>query len=302
VRDFSIDIIIPTFNRPDKAKSLAFFCEKQLGENDRIFIIWQGKDKPSVQESASMRCIYSSPPNLPKARNRGIAEGKADICLFFDDDIEITSPDILEYHRRAHAQNNIGAVAGYVDDPLFDAGNTEPSKFDETTGEIRQNFSIDKSQYATGIMGAHMSFKRRALLDVNGFDENFKGNALWEEVDCAFRIRNSGWSVYYCAEAKVRHVREQSGGCRSRKEKEVRYIYHQFANTAYFCGKHAQRRYYRSWFTFWKYRLEFLTRCKKLRLKHNPWLVTAGIFGACAGIARYLRKAKRRSRLQSFPH
>jgi GT2 family glycosyltransferase len=288
----SIDIIIATLNRPTGVKNLVHSIEKQLTESDRIIVIWQGSKKPALAESEFVRCIYGSAPNLPKARNKGISEGKGDICLFFDDDVEIISPDILKTHRTVHRQNDIGAVAGYIEDPIFDLSKTEVSEFNETTGELVQNFSINKSQFSSSIMGAHMSFKRRALSAINGFDESFKGNALWEEVDCAFRLRKAGWKVFYCAEAKVRHVREKRGGCRTAKEKSAGYIYRQFANTAYFACKHAPRQFLRSWFGFWKYRLEFLSRNHWLWVKHDPGLVLAGLFGACRGIVQYWMKKK----------
>jgi GT2 family glycosyltransferase len=290
--NLSIDIIIPTYNRPARIPALVESLSRQLEEDDHLFVVWQGKAKPPIAESSAIRSIYSSPPNLPKARNRGIAEGKGGICLFFDDDVEIISKDILEQHRSAHSQEGVGGVVGFLEDPFFVSGNNEPSKYDETTGEIVQNFSLDKSQFTISVMGAHMSFKRRALADAGGFDENFRGNALWEEIDCAFRVRRSGWKIFYCAEAMVRHCREQAGGCRGQNEQSARYMYHQFANTAYFASKHARPRFYGSWLRFWKYRLEFLSRKKMLFLKHDPWLVGAGICGAFGGVLRYVINRK----------
>jgi glycosyltransferase involved in cell wall biosynthesis len=290
----SIDIIIPTFDRPGRAPVLVKAIAEQLGKGDHVYVIWQGKAKPEIRESETISCVHSSPTNLPKARNKGIAEGSGDICLFLDDDVEIISTDLLEQHRKAHMRDEVGGVAGYLEDPVFAKDNPGPSKFDETTGELKQNFDIDKSQYAVSVMGAHMSFKRRVLLDIKGFDERFKANALWEEIDCAFRVRKAGWKIFYCAEAKVRHVREKSGGCRGQREQSPAYVYHQFANTAYFATRHAKPKYYRSWLRFWKYRLEFISRKKGLLLKHDPWLAGAGLLGACGGIVRYLMHGNRK--------
>jgi GT2 family glycosyltransferase len=286
--NLTIDIIIPTYDRPALIPGLVEAISAQLRPHDHIYIIWQGNKKPELAESERVTYVHSEPPNLPKARNLGIKTGAGDICLFLDDDVKIISKDMVERHRAVHEQHGIGAVAGYLEDPVFIKSNEAPSKYDETTGELVQNFSLDKSQYAISVMGAHMSFKRKALVDCGGFDEQFKANALWEEIDCAFRISTTGWKIFYCAEAKVRHLREQSGGCRNQKERGVNYIYHQFANTAYFASRHAQPKYYRSWLKYWKYRLEFLSRKKGTFFKHDPWLVGAGILGACGGVLRYL--------------
>jgi GT2 family glycosyltransferase len=289
----TIDVIIPTFKRPHAAASLVQTLEKSLKPGDEIIIVWQGAQKPEFEERPGISFIHSSPPNLPKARNRGLAKGKGDIALFLDDDVEVLSEDLLDIHRRVHRDAAIGAIAGFVDDPLFVQGSASCSTYDATTGEIVQNFSLTWAQDAISVMGAHMSFKKTALADVGGFDENFKKNALWEDVDCAFRIREKGWRIRFCPQAKVRHAREISGGCRMGTG--IGSTYHQFANTAYFAARHAPRAYYRSWLRFWKYRLEFMSRRRFLFFRHDPCQEGAGIAGALGGIARYLTRSHHRN-------
>jgi GT2 family glycosyltransferase len=290
----SIDIIIPTYNRPSRIPLLVNRIARLMGKDDCLYVVWQGDKKPEARESPNIHFLRSSPPNLPRARNSGIAAGHGDICLFFDDDVEIMTDDILEAHRKAYSQKEVGAAAGYIDDPFLDKRTDKPSHFDETTGEIIQNFSVEINQDSMSIMGANMSFRRRALRDVGGFDEHFRANAYWEEVDCAFRVRRAGWRIFYCADARVKHLREELGGCRSQRERGLRYLYHQFANTAYFASRHAQPKYYRSWLRFWKYRLEFLSRKERFFLRHDPLLVAAGIMGAGGGILRYATRKNRK--------
>jgi O-antigen biosynthesis protein len=287
----SIDIIIPTFGRAHRVKRLIDGLVSQLTENDCVYIVWQGAVKPDIQESLQVRLIHSSPPNLPRARNKGIAAGTGEILLFLDDDVETIDKCLLSAHRNPYFEDDVGAVAGFIDDPLFNAHNALPSEFHETTGELVQNFACGKSQYTVSVMGANMSFRRTTLLAVNGFDENFTKNALWEEVDCVFRIKNAGWKIWYCADARVRHLRDPEGGCRSGGQ--YAYCFHQFGNTAYFAARHAPKKYYASWFFFWKYQLEFSSRKKMGWLKHDPIMVLAGILGACGGIVRFVAKRNR---------
>jgi GT2 family glycosyltransferase len=289
----SIDVIIPTFNRALRVKRLVEGIARQLKENDKICVVWQGAHKPDIQESARIKLVYSSPANLPKARNKGLASTVGSVVLFLDDDVEALDDGLLEAHRSVYREEDIGAIAGNIEDPLFDSRETLPSRYDETTGELVQNFSVGKSQYTMSLMGANMSIRRKALEQIKGFDENFIKNALWEDVDCAFRLRAAGWKIWYSADARVRHARDSLGGCRAKNQRA--YCFYQFSNIAYFAARHAPRMYFRTWFTYWKRRLEYISREINGWPKHDPLMVLMGILGACAGIVRFVLCGKKLS-------
>jgi GT2 family glycosyltransferase len=285
--DTTIDVIIPTYDRPLRAEKLAVSLVPQLAENDRIIVVWQGTAKPDIRETGNVVLLHSSPPSLPRARNAGVRAGTGDIVVFLDDDVTV-SPGLLDGHRHAYDDQSVGAVAGSISDPVFDNKEPAPASFDETTGRLVQNFCVETSQFTISVMGANMSFRRSALAGIGLFDERFSHNALWEEVDAAFRLRHAGWRIWYCRPARVSHHRDSNGGCRS--DPALAYCYHQFANTAYFAARHCPEKYRKSWFTFWKYRLEYESRKKFLWLDHDPGMVLAGVAGAVAGILRARRR------------
>lgn len=207
----SVDIIIATYNRPDHVRRLAYSLLKIISPSDTLTIVAQGLAQGSPIPKAQW--LHVASPNLSRARNLGLKNGSADIVLYFDDDVEVDK-NVIEMHRRAYVNPEIGAVAGFIRDPLFDSKIENPSWIDLRTGECVQNFSINKSQYCISLMGANMSFRRKVLLSIGGFDENYRGNALWEDIDCAFRIRIAGYRIWYCSDAKVNHLRVPDGGCR----------------------------------------------------------------------------------------
>ncbi len=256
-----------------------------LREQDFLIVVNQGDTPLELEENFRLRVINVPFSNLPSARNRGILSGSGDIVLFLDDDV-IPDKLLVEKHREAYRDEKIGAVAGFVDDPLFSSDQTVPSRFDPATGELIQNFSVSASQFSLSVMGANMSFSRSVLEKVGFFDAHFSGNALWEEVDLAFRIRASGYKIWYDSEAKVVHLREQTGGCRSSSGSI--YLYHQFANTSYFLCKHTPFRFGKRLIVFWWHRLEYFSRTNgKGVLKHRPFFVLAGMCGWLSGIVRY---------------
>jgi glycosyltransferase involved in cell wall biosynthesis len=284
----SIDIIIPTSNRPDAIPGLVAALLPQCDARTGIIVVSQGTALAADSLPAGITTLQLTRPNLPNARNAGLRASIADIALFLDDDVE-PLPGLIEAHRLCYADPSISGVAGYVDDPLFDQKQLRPSSIDLSTGNCVQNFSLPSSGRTISAMGANMSFRRSVLLSIGGFDHHFQSNALWEDIDCCLRVLSQGGTLRYCAEARVRHQRRDTGGCR--QATGYRYLYHQFANTAYFGCRFAEARHYGSWLRFWKYRLEYLSRISDKRgesIRHNPVAVLAGVAGAIAGIFRWI--------------
>ncbi|MFP4415833.1 MAG: glycosyltransferase family 2 protein [Chitinispirillaceae bacterium] len=284
-----IDIIIPTLDRPCQIQSLVESLKPMLARGDTITIVWQGSEKPEIACHPDIRLYYLPTRNLPTARNFGIRKTSGDIILFLDDDIEVES-NLLHYHRNGYEDQRVGAVSGFIEDPLFPSGPDKLPKYNTKTGEIIQNFSSPEQTTVISLMGAQMSFRRTALEKIEGFDEQYKGNALWEDVDCAFRLRAAGYMILYEPNARVKHIRESTGGCRF--SAGARYVFYEFYNTTYFAARFAPTDYLGSWVNFWWHRLEYRSRKKFYSLKHSPIIVAAGILGACHAIAGYCLAGK----------
>lgn len=290
----SIDIIIPTYKRGLAAINLANLLIQQLQPDDSITIVWQNKEKPPKSYHPSVNTIYLPHPNLPEARNAGLYTKNNAIVLYLDDDV-IPDKNLLDAHRRCYDNPDIGAVAGFIDDPLF-MPSKKASWFDYRTCQLIQNFSCAISQKTISFMGANMSFKRVVLENIGGFNKNFTHNALWEEIDCAFRLLNSGFDIFFCSDAKVKHIRMTKGGCRT--DKGACEIYHYFANTTFFSCTYLRFRYFFDWFEFWKNRLEFMSRKSdtkntKTVMSHKLIYLIAGLLGIIAGFVRFFLHGKK---------
>ncbi len=295
-RQSGIDIVIPTYRRSLLGGSLLTDLISQCYDVDRIFVVWQGKNKPQLVDHPAIRYIHCPKPNLPASRNAGIMAGGNPIILFLDDDCTI-KPGLLDAHRACYYDPSIGAVAGYVDDPLFESDPTTiPSKFDIKSGELIQKFDIFQSGPSISVMGTNMSFRRSAIEKIGGFDIHYTHNAIWEEIDASFRILNAGYNIYYCASAKVVHHRCPQGGCRT--DGKLSDTFHMFANTAYFACTFADIKYIKGWINFWKYRLEYSSRISHEKVNGNKYchdvrVVFAGLSGAVFGILIFLTHGTR---------
>lgn len=290
-----IDVVIATYNRKGDIENLIHKLRKQCQPDDFIYVVFQNIREKKEFNSPGVKSLFSSPPNLPKARNAGINAGVNPIILFLDDDV-IPDENLMNNHRLCYQQTWIGAVAGYVDDPLFDRNIISPSSFDPSCGRLIQNFSVSKSQYTISVMGANMSFRRESLMEIGGFDPCFKRNALWEDIDCAFRLLKNNQKIWFCSQARVTHLRDSTGGCR--EDRSSKYIYNSYANTAYFCCKYMPVKFFKSWCRYWKYRLEYETRIKtrgKVKLlSYNIFWIIAAFLGVITGILRFCTSGKRK--------
>lgn len=287
-----IDIVIPTFNRIELLPALVTSLMKQCDNTDTITLVVQGNTPPPAFNDSRIRSIHMPHPNLPHARNTGLRAGSNPLVLFLDDDVTI-APHLLLTHRLCYHDPEIGAVAGSINDPTFPEATAAPSQFNAKTGELVQNFSYPVSGKTISFMGANMSFKRDALEAVGGFDPAYTRNALWEEIDVAFRLQHKGYTIYYCREALVTHLRHAQGGCRA--DSDSTYIFHQFANTSYFTCTFAPLPYLCRWLTFQKYRLEYCSRIPAIIpfLHHSPRRVIAGTVGIAAGFVRFWLRGTR---------
>ena len=293
----SIDIIIPTFRHSPMLQSALDALVSQCTADDRIFIVWQGKTPPQVTGNAPVYLLHRTRPNLPAARNTGLAAGGNPIVLFLDDDCTIT-PGLLDAHRASYADLSTGAVGGYVDDPLFSSESiSTPSWFDITTGELQQHFNFIKSGLSISVMGTNMSFRRSAIEAIGGFDQHYLHNAIWEEIDASFRLLHRAYAIHFCASAKITHHRLPDGGCRA--DRPFRHLFHLFANTAYFACTFARMKDVHTWIRYWKYRLEYLSRIPEAapsesQPRHDVRLVIAGLTGAVCGMVRFFIHGTRR--------
>lgn len=291
-----IDIIIPTYRRENRVIELIKLLTRQTKNGDSVIVVWQNLEKPPHYYHSGVKFIHFYKPNLPAARNIGLKESHNEIVLYLDDDV-IPENNFLDEHRKCYDNPQTGAVAGFIYDSLFLPSN-KPSSFNYHTGELIQNFACETSQKTISFMGAHMSFRRKALQNINGFDIHFTKNALWEEIDCAFRLLNAGYDILFCSNARVKHLRFSKGGCRT--EKGIKYVFYYFVNTTFFSCNYIPVRYSFDWFGFWINHLKYLSRGNNIIIGNKNNIpcrciyTIAGLFGMLTGFIRFLLYGKRK--------
>jgi len=246
--DFSFSVVINTYNR---ANLLANTIESLLRlRHPRFEII--AVNGPSTDETADVLAKYQlriktaqcAEANLSKSRNIGIAASAGDIVAFIDDDAT-AEPNWLCELEPAYSDPNVCAAGGFTRDQTGYGFQWKYMVCDWAT----MGHSYDTPEQAglqghlapNGFLypsGANSSFRRRALLEVGGFDEWYAYFA--DESDLVARLIDRGYSVRCLPAAQVHH---RFAASHIRSPEHVPKTFLQVARSrGYFAARHSMQR------------------------------------------------------------
>jgi GT2 family glycosyltransferase len=206
-----LSIVIPTYGREQVlVETIEALMTLQTADTEIVLVDQTSSHEPGVQTSleawqseGSICWICLDKPSIPAAMNRGALKARGKLLLFLDDDI-VPNAALLESHIAAHERPEGDLVAGRVLQPWHhDQHDSEP--FTRIVGELKQEF-----------IGCNFSISRDLLMNLGGFDENFKGAAYNYEREFADRLLEHGHTIWYEPTALIRHLHHSSGGTRSK--------------------------------------------------------------------------------------
>ncbi|VVA43504.1 conserved hypothetical protein [Candidatus Roizmanbacteria bacterium] len=238
-------VVIGTLNRPNVVMSL---INQLLEESKKIqleIIVVDQSTPENYNELAkkfpkqiNFKLTHFDKPNTVKYLNYGWKQAQAQVILFLDDDVTLTKKTI-QTHLEAYKNSSVNGVAGRV------INDGEKISQDSSVGKIKwfgaiftKNFSYEKEVFCGFPYGCNMSFRKRALQEIGGFDEKLSPPIYaFNEIDLGFRI-NKRWknSILFSPEALVYHRRYKRGGTRNDFAPEDIFNSIQF-NYGYFLGK-----------------------------------------------------------------
>jgi hypothetical protein len=156
-----------------------------------------------------------------KANNQGLKISKGKFVLLLNPDAVIQNRAIQNMLAFMQNDESIGAVGPKIVDDnnavrpegarnyLTLAGElAQLAKWDRLRRKNSVNKFRNQLQEVEALSGSCMLMRKACLDQIGGFDEQFFLYA--EDVDLCYRIKQSGWKVYYFPDATVRHRAHQS--------------------------------------------------------------------------------------------
>ena len=149
-----------------------------------------------------------------RARNTGLWMARGEIVAFLDDDVRLP-PTWIQNMLSFYDDPELGGVGGFVDHPghYNPVRNTAYRLLGLTSNRYRIDwggFNLgpashpDADQPAGWLSGGNMSFRRKAVQSIGGFDEAL-GSFWHEDVDLAHRVAKSGWKMISTARMAIDH-------------------------------------------------------------------------------------------------
>ena len=238
-------LIIPTLNRQARLCHTLQLALAQDYPDLEIIVIDQtvetSEELAALLALSAGRITYLrfNPPNLPAARNRGLAAAAGEIAIFIDDDV-LFDVGFVSSHMRNHVGPETCAVMGLTlprsdaDQPLL-----QLSKDRKEYG-LPAYVRVGDVCEARWILGGNTSVPRAAARAVCGFDEYYSGSSACEDVDFSQRLRRTGVRLFMDTRTRLIHLQEAAGGCEKRNadHREMTGV-EDFRYTIYFLARHA---------------------------------------------------------------
>jgi len=207
-----LSVVINTYNR---GRSLRNTLRSLLHQtyNDFEVVVVNGPSKDNTAEVLAefedrIR-IYRCPDvHLSKSRNIGIDHAAGDIVAFIDDDA-IPEPDWISDLIAAYDSPNIGGAGGLVYDHT---GTSYQYEYSVCNRVARASFDRTPpfDDYLTPgadpflyLQGTNCSFRRNALIEIGGFDEEIE--YYLDETEVCMQIIDRGYQLRSLTRAIVHH-------------------------------------------------------------------------------------------------
>lgn len=240
-----VSVIALTRDRPDDFRNLLLaLAQQRLADFEVIVVGARARvEDHGAPQALARRITYARCPaqNISLSRNIGLGLAQGEIVAFIDDDAA-PEPGWLSDLVKAFDAKDVGGAAGFVRGrngvdfqwrgAVVDRyGGHAPLTRDDLTDP---RVGGDNAEFFLSTVGANNAFRREALDDIGGFDENF--HYFLDESDVCIRLQNAGWRIVIRPDAEVHHAYSQSAA--RHPNRAPRDLFEIAASRAYFSRRY----------------------------------------------------------------
>ncbi|HEX3705302.1 MAG TPA: glycosyltransferase [Mycobacteriales bacterium] len=202
-----VSVVVPTRDRVEMLERCLSALRADLGDSDEIVVADSASADPAAVMLTAQRwgasVVRCERAGASLARNNGWREARHALIAFIDDDVRV--------HRgwadamvAGFADDTLGFVSGRVVVPEDQHGAERPVAISSRTARERLHRDLSGDLGAS----ANLGVRRRALADVDGFDETL-GPGSWaasaEDLDLIDRLFRAGWDGLFEPAAVAEH-------------------------------------------------------------------------------------------------
>ncbi|MFH1710131.1 MAG: glycosyltransferase [bacterium] len=190
----NLSVIIPTYNRKATLKATLLSLNDQTFKDFEVIVADDGSTDGTEQEVKNLKLSYPIKHVWQKnsgrsaARNMGIEAADSEIILFIDDHI-ISDKRLIEEHVKYHDKYGVEVVRGRVE---FIEQAQDAPKTTEYVNERKFKAPAYEQQPFRIFITNNISVKKRALMSVFGFDEDFREYGL-QDAETGYRLKEAGF-------------------------------------------------------------------------------------------------------------
>ncbi|HEY7167613.1 MAG TPA: glycosyltransferase [Candidatus Binatia bacterium] len=200
-----VSVVVCTYNGartlPDCLNGLAHINYPDV----EVIVVNDGStdNTESIARDSGFRVISTANRGLSHARNVGLKAARGEIVAYLDDDA-YPDRDWLKYLAHTFLTTNHAGVGGPNLAPSND-GPVAECVAHAPGGPVHVLMTDEEAEH---IPGCNMAFRRDALLEIGGFDEQFR--SAGDDVDICWRLQKKGFTLGFSPAAMVWHHRRNS--------------------------------------------------------------------------------------------
>ena len=200
-----ISVVVCTYNGHRTIRDCLDGLSRLNYSNFEVIVVDDGSATPMepIVSPYGFSTIRTPNQGLSAARNTGMHAATGEIIAYLDDDAS-PDPDWLTYLADAFLRTNHVGIGGPNIAPPGD-GRMADCVANAPGGPAHILLSDEVAEH---IPGCNMAFRKTALLEVDGFDSQFR--IAGDDVDICWRLQQAGGTLGFSPGAMVWHHRRNS--------------------------------------------------------------------------------------------